>query len=76
MLGCGSVYSPKSSVNFVTDNYGRWAPAINNENFHHRKQAPSSLVVGNETLGQCSPTFRNDQNVEPVKNKNQKNENS
>jgi hypothetical protein len=27
------VHCPKRSVNFVTDSYGRWAPAINNENF-------------------------------------------
>jgi hypothetical protein len=35
----------KRSVNFVTDNYGRWALALNNENLRYRKQAPSAIHI-------------------------------
>jgi hypothetical protein len=42
-----TVHCPKRLVNFVTDNLGRWAPVINNENF---RQAHSAFVIGNEIL--------------------------
>jgi hypothetical protein len=31
-------HCPKTFLNFVTDNYGRWAPAMNNINFRYWKQ--------------------------------------
>jgi hypothetical protein len=48
---CG-IHSPKRFVNFVADvdGCGRWAPAVNNENFRYRKQAPSAIVIGIEII--------------------------
>jgi hypothetical protein len=43
----------KRYVNFLTENYGRWAPVNNNENFRYWKQAPSAqrpIVTSNEML--------------------------
>jgi hypothetical protein len=37
------VHCPKRLLNFVTDNYSRWATVINNENFRYWKQAPVSI---------------------------------
>jgi hypothetical protein len=44
------VHCPKRLINFVTDNCGRWAQAINNEHFRYWKQAPYALVFSNELL--------------------------
>jgi hypothetical protein len=35
-----AVQCPKRYLKFVAYNYGRWAPAINNENFHYWKRVP------------------------------------
>jgi hypothetical protein len=35
---------------FRPDNDGRWAPAINDENFRYGKQMTSAIVIGNEIL--------------------------
>jgi hypothetical protein len=34
-----TIHCPKRKVNFVTDNYRRWAPDINSENLRYWKQA-------------------------------------
>jgi hypothetical protein len=48
--GPNVVHCPKRLVHFGTDNYGRSAPAINNENVRYRKQAFSAIVIDYEML--------------------------